>query len=164
MEGQHQRTGVTGEHTDRCSVLAHDSSLTSSLLSKRETDNVKTSVVAAPPSQFTRWELKAPALSLQCVGFCSTLPCLPLGCLVMSAAYLATNVSVYMQSLICLCACMKRQRRNQCWHTWLVLALEESCVHLFVWFSLCKQSCTGEAEYGAVYLKIPGARQEGANL
>lgn len=131
MEGQHQRAGVTGEHTDCCSILACGSSFISSLFSKRETDGVKTSA-AAPPQQFLRWQLMAPAVSLRRVGFCSTLPCLPLGCLVMSAAYLATNVSVYMQSFICLCAFMKRQHRNQCWHTWLVLALEKSCVHLFV--------------------------------
>lgn len=79
--------------------------------------------------QFLRQELKAPAVSLQCSDFCSTLPCLPLGCLVMSAAFLAMDLSVYMQSFICLCAFMKRQQRNQHWHTWLMLALEKSCLH-----------------------------------
>lgn len=102
-----------------------------SVLQKRERDSVKTSV-AAPPQQLWRRELKAPAVSLQRVGFCSTLPCLPLGCLVMSVAYLATNVSVCMQSFICLCAFMKRRHSNQRWHRRLVLALEKSCVPLFV--------------------------------
>lgn len=47
----------------------------------------------------------------------------------MSAAFLATDLSVYMQSFVCLCAFMKRQQRNQHWHTWLMLALEKSCLH-----------------------------------
>lgn len=85
------------------------------------------------PKQFLRQELKAPAVSLQFSDFCSTLPCLPLGCLVMSVAFLATDLSVHMQSFICLCAFMKRQHRNQHWHMQLTLALEKSCVHLFAW-------------------------------
>lgn len=48
--GQHRRAGVTGERTDHCSVLAHGSSLTSSLFSKRENESVNTSVVAPPSS------------------------------------------------------------------------------------------------------------------
>lgn len=67
----------------------------SSLLCSGETDS------GCSTEQFSRQELKAPAVSLQHVGFCSTLPCLPLGCLVMSVAYLATNMTVYMQSFVC---------------------------------------------------------------
>lgn len=83
------------------------------------------------PQQFLRQELKAPAVSLQCSDFCSTLPCLALTCLVMCAAFLATDLSVYMQSFTCLCAFMKKQHRNQHWHMRLMLALEKSCLHLF---------------------------------
>lgn len=60
----------------------------------------------------------------------------------MSVAYLATSMSVYMQSLICLCTLAKRQQRSQCWQTRLLLASEKSCVHL----SACEQSRTSGAE------------------
>lgn len=49
----------------------------------------------------------------------------------MSAAFLATDLSVDMQSFTCLCAFMKRQHRNQHWHMRLFLALGKSCLHLF---------------------------------
>lgn len=132
MEGQHHWAGVMLEQTDCCSVLACGSSLTSSLFSKNR-DRQCSNLCGCSPKQFLRQELKAPAVSLQFSDFCSTLPCLPLGCLVMSVAFLATDLSVYMQSFICLCAFMKRQHRNQHWHMQVMLAVEKSCVHLFAW-------------------------------
>lgn len=115
------------EQTDCCSVLAHVSSLTSSLFSKTET-------VLKPlwllPTAVPETGAQG---SLQCSDFCSTLPCLPLRCVVMSAAFLATDLSVDMQSFTCLCAFMKRQHRNQHWHMRLFLALGKSCLHLFTY-------------------------------
>lgn len=147
MEGQHQRAGVTGEHTDCCSILACGSSFISSLFSKRETDGVKTSA-AAPPQQFLRWQLMH--------GSC----CLPAACgLLLHPTLSSSRLSGYecglpghkricVYAIIHLFVCIheKTTQKPVLAHVARAGFREKLCAFICLCFLLCKQSCNGEAE------------------
>lgn len=113
------------EQTDCCSVLARGSSLTSSLFSKTETDSVKTSV-AVPHSG--SWDRRSRLL----LSPCSVQTSAPPYPAFLSAVWLWVQLS-WPQTCLCICnhSFVYVHSWNQRWHMQLMLALEESCVHLF---------------------------------